>query len=414
VGENGAVIGRASVERMTLGGGAHMNRIDSYTATPLSIVDTSGAELGRTAARIEGAGGVRLGPVGLGLALAYAPAETRTVAAPVPKVNISARPAVAGGVVWAPGEAFCVGAHARWRRTTQRIQHLAVTAGSRIYEFAGFHEPIPLDLTTHYSRRLETEVAGGGLSVGGEVLGSRWAIHAEADEFEEERWSGSTADEERDRWEGRGREAGLAVQRPWAVRSVAVLATGRVVWADFEGTAHHAERPDPVFDADTEVLRMHADLRLLHPAGWRGALIIGTTRSVETRRDRVAGATTDIRSWSPSLALELARDLPAGFAVGIAGAAGRYAPAGTLPDPDGMGAIYRAHLAPEHMLYGTPADTYAGEVTLRWTHPSGSFLWMRAHRASVGRGESTVTLPLSPREDRSGWGVSLGVELPGT
>lgn len=414
VGERGVVIGRASVERVTMSGGAHMNRVDPYTASPFSVADTSGADLGRTAARLEGAGGIRLGPIGLGLALAFAPAETRTVAAPVPKTNIAARPAVNAGLVWELGPALRVGAHGRWLRTTQSIQHLAVAAGSRIFEFAGYHEPIPLDLATFYTRRLEAEALGAGLSAGGEAFRARWVLHAEVGEVEEFQWDGSTDFESRDRWTARSREAGVALQRPLRYGSIALLLTGQARWSTLDGTATRADRPEPddAFDAEAEAIGLEADVRVTHPAGWQAALTVGTTRSVQTRTDPIARVHSRVESWSPTVALEVARAVGSGLSLGVGAAAGQYAPAGALPHPDQMGDAYRAYIAPENMLYGTPANAYTAEATVRWGHASGSAVWLRPRYGSLGGGETGFVLPLSPEGDRTGWGVELGVSLP--
>lgn len=412
LGEGGAVIGRVAVDRTTLSDGVHMNRVDPYTATPFAIVDTSGADVSRTEAVLEGAGGMRLGPVALGLALAFAPAETRTVAAPVPKVNVSARPAATAGIAWRVGPALTIGAHGRWRRATQRLQHLAVAAGSRIYELAGFHEPIPLDLATYYSRRIETEAMGAGVSAGGTVLGTDWVLHGEVGELEEEFWDGSTDDETRDRWNATTLEAGLALQRPFRYADVEILATGRVLWSDLDGTAYLVERDTTAFDAEAGTLRLDADVRLTHPSGWSGALTLGTTRATHLRRDDLARVYVDLSSWSPTAAVEVGRALGRGFAASAGAAVAQYAPAGALPDPTEMGEVYRAWVAPEHMMYGTPAFSYAGETTLRWTHTSGSNVWLRARYGSANRASSSYTFQFNPEGERKAWVVALGVGLP--
>lgn len=413
VGERGAVIGRVSVERLRFGGGAHTNRVDPYTATPFAIIDTAGADLGRTAAVIEGAGGIRLGPVGLALALAFSPAETRTVAAPVPKVNLSGRPAVSAGVVWDVAPALRVGAHGRWRRTTQRIQHLAVAAGSRIYEFAGFAEPIPLDLATHYNQYLEAEAMGVGLAAAGEVLGSSWVLYAEAGEHEELQGVRSRGGDVRDRWTASGLEAGLAVQRPLRLGAATLLVTGRALWSTAEGTAYQAERESDVFHADADAIRLNADLRMTHPAGWQGALTVGTTRASTFQQDSITRMHADLQSWSPTAAAEVGRSLGAGLAAAVGVAVAQYAPAGALPDPNELGTAARTWLVPGQMLMATPAWTYAGEATLRWTHPSGSAVWARTRYGSMTPDEGPFRLLLAPEGSRTAWRVALGVGLPG-
>ena len=414
LGDAGAVIGRVSVDRVTMADGVHMNRVDPYTATPFAIVDTAGADVGRTEAVLEGAGGMRLGPIALGLALAFAPAETRTVAAPVPKVNISARPAVTAGVAWVLGPALTIGAHGRWRRTTQRLQHLAVAAGSRIYELAGFHDPIPLDLATYYSRRLETEATGAGVSAAGTVAGTDWVLHGEVGTVDEEVWDGSADDVSRDGWSATSQEAGLAIQRPVRSGDWTILATGRVLWSALDGTAYLAERDTTAWHAEAGSLRLTADVRVNHPSGWSGAVVLGTTRATRYRRDDLARVYVDLSSWSPTAAVEVGRELGSGFAASAGAAVAQYAPSGALPDPASLGEIYRAWIAPEHMMYGTPAFSYAGATTLRWTHPSGSTLWIRGNCGAVRRRSGAIALQLSPEGERTGCAVALGVGLPGS
>jgi hypothetical protein len=97
-GERAAAAGRFLTDRGAWGAPYHANVVGPYGSSPLAVVDTTGTEVGRTTAVIEGAGALRLGPVAVGTVLGFDAQESSSVEAAVPRRFRSATPA--GAIGW--------------------------------------------------------------------------------------------------------------------------------------------------------------------------------------------------------------------------------------------------------------------------------------------------------------------------
>jgi hypothetical protein len=84
-GTRAAAAGRVVVDRASFGAPFFPNVMDPFDTTPLLVVDTTGTDVNRTIARVEGAGAVAFGPLAIGASLGFEAGESRTVAAPVPR-----------------------------------------------------------------------------------------------------------------------------------------------------------------------------------------------------------------------------------------------------------------------------------------------------------------------------------------
>src|ERR1019366_6815630 len=82
VGTRGALVGRVIFDRNTNNGGTRSDVNDPYGSTPFVLTDTSTSAVRQSRARLEGAGGWRLGNWGIGTALGYDTQNSATVGAP--------------------------------------------------------------------------------------------------------------------------------------------------------------------------------------------------------------------------------------------------------------------------------------------------------------------------------------------
>src|SRR5690606_15099051 len=80
----GAVSGGLTVGRTGYTDGSYGNLVTPYASSPHTSADTAGADIRELRARLEGAGGWRIGAWSLGLALAYETTDGRTEASLTP------------------------------------------------------------------------------------------------------------------------------------------------------------------------------------------------------------------------------------------------------------------------------------------------------------------------------------------
>ncbi|UCG88084.1 MAG: hypothetical protein JSW71_05945, partial [Gemmatimonadota bacterium] len=147
LGGRGAGIGRVTVDRGTLDANAYADILEPYGSDPYSIADTIGDAVGRTAVRLEGAGGWRVGAFGLGLAAGYHQQETRTIASAVPRLYRNANPGLTAGVtVDLLASALQLALVGRWQQEVDQVSMYSVAAPSRVYPFSGYEDPVPRDL----------------------------------------------------------------------------------------------------------------------------------------------------------------------------------------------------------------------------------------------------------------------------
>lgn len=408
LGDRGAGVGRVVFERADSGEPAFADVPLPYGSGPLAVLDTLGDPLNRTAVRVEGAGGWRAGPVGLGLGLAFESQDTRTEASPVPRTMRTASPGVTGGVSWAPEKGGVrVGAHGRWQRSAHTLAIFSVAAPSRVYALEGYNDPVPIGLNaTLFQRRLvrETWAAGGGVG-GGSVDGLAWAAFAQRERLTEERFDPRTADPLADGWEADAWTAGAAIRAPLLSRRLLVAADAR--YTTLDGEARRGDLEGITFLADEEHLELSGEARLEVGRAWRIGARAGLVHEARTRRDALAEARSEIEGWAPSAGLEAAA-LLGRLAVGLGGAVAFESPDSSIPDPTSLGPVYRRWIAPELAIETAEAWSRSLSATLRFRARETTAVWLRGTWGAVS---ATDPPPDVPDGRRRMWAIALGVLL---
>ncbi len=382
---SGGTVGAVSVERTSLGSGAPSDVADPYGMSPHLVADDSGTDLGGTVARLEGAGGWRLGPFGLGLAAAYMSWDTRTGEAVFPRSQRGSR---AGAVVGLAGEAGAVvlGARARW---FGEVQALSVSNRSaevmQVYLFEGFGEPISQELGYRqaYSRRIDRDGNGFGFSGMMNLGDLKLVLFGEWETFSDKQSQQRVNDPPTDRWEASGPRLGAATQGSIADGTAAFLA--HVVWYRFsgEGTRAGLEEEGTLFDATEEVWHGSAELRIRPKENWTVATHVDLARNHRHRRDLLVHVISSLSTWRPALALEAAHDMGI-FAVSAGVGVAWQTPRGGIPDPKYHQEDYRNWIAPEHTYEATGSMSRSALLTVSWNAPQGNhvYLELRFDRAT--------------------------------
>lgn len=412
LGTSGAGVGRVVVDRTDFGDGAFFDVARPYSSNPLSVVDTVGGDLRRTSARLEGAGGWRLGSLGLGLALGYTAHETRTEESAVARLNRLAYSGATGGVVYHVdgGSDLRVGVHARGQRSSEFVQLFPLSGTNRVYQLEGYRDPIPRAVQPNmgYRRHLDLEVYGGGVSVGGGGLGGSWVLVVEAGRRRDEHTLDETSDPRLDTW-----EADLVAARGTFGTSLgSALVTVEAGWAALDGEARLAEFDDVFHTADESRWFLRSDLRGDFGSGWRVGVVWSSERRESVRRDELARASSDIRAWTHGGGGEVVRRLSPGLAASVGGTVVVHSPGGTLPGRSDLGPVYDRFIAPGLLVEGTAATALSVEGALRWRRDAGSLMFARGRWGSVSPDLTDGRRPaLLPDGNRSQWSVDLGVVL---
>jgi hypothetical protein len=409
----GGAIGRVVVERVEQRDGARADVLIPYTSNPFVVMDTLGDALGATAARLEGAGGWRIGSLGVGLGLGFEASETRTVASPVPRLRRVASPGVTAGLNYYLGRwDLEVGLFGRWQQTAQTIFVSSRAARTRVYVLGGYFEPVPLDLTEDvFLRRIDRRARAGGVSLGGRFLGVRWSLFARVDQLEEGQSSVLSNDPPTDRWNAGGWTAGFGAQR--LVGHGRALVTLSARGSRLAGEAFRADVEEVNFETDEQALNVSGEVRLLRHNNWAAVMRFTLERENRQRRDVLARVGSDLKHWEPGAAIEVSRWMTFGLAVAEGATISQHAPWGTIPNPDRMGPAYRRYLAPELAVYGTETVSRSASLTLRWQARSDTSLWIRGRSTTVSGGGAIGRIAFLPSGTRGSQTLDLGVTLAG-
>jgi hypothetical protein len=410
LGNSGSVVGGVQVERASLAGGAPANVADPYAMTPHIFADTSATDLGRTLARLEGAGGWNVKGWGLGVALGHASWDTRTDVSLVPRFQRGSRSGVSLGVSRpiVPGR-FAVGTHARWLSNVQMLSLSTREATTRIYIFEGYGEPVASDLAPRqgYSRRIEREGGAAGITGAATFAGLNVALFGEATRIMERQAHESSNDPPTDRWDATGRTLGLAAEsRP---RDGRTRMHARVTWTRVSGEAGRAGLEDEgrLFEATEEVVEAALDYAFRPNADWSVGAHLGVYRDDRFRRDLLARVRSSIRTVRPTVALEARRAVGTSVAVGLGVGVGWSTPTGGIPNPDLRGDLYRVLIGPELAYYATPSRSNAAFFTLQWRRSAGDVLAVAVQYDRAAPRAASVRLPLAPDGNRTTWDVAV-------
>lgn len=414
LGSKGAGIGRMVVDHGSFKDQAFSDVLVPYSTEPFTVIDTLGEETSRTAVRIEGAGGWQLGRLGLGLGFGYAQQETRTVESAVPVLNRTANPGVTGGVTYdlADGKVH-VGVYGRWQQTAEVVSILSVAAASRVFRFSGFDDPVPINLVaTFFSQRFNRKAWAAGGAVGAELGAVSWTVFAQREDLTSENFSTTFGEGMADHWDADGWTAGGAAQVELASRHLLLTVDAR--YSNITGEERRAEIDGVPFTADETRWHVNGELRANSDNGWEAALRLGIKREDRTRSDGLAIASTDIRSWRPAAAFEVARWLGPTFAVSGGVAVSEYNPSGSVPKATTLGPIYQNWLAPAAALEATEATAHAFMGTLRWQARATLGFWVQVRSESASPPDNrSGLLPGAPSGDRDRFRAAFGVVLGG-
>jgi hypothetical protein len=410
VGAHAGVAADVAVDRTTLGAPIYADVADPYTLSPLAVLDTSGLAMGRTTARIEGAGGLAVGRLLLGASLGYRAQQIRTVRSPVPHQDRVANPALVLGAGLRLLRNLRVGAYGRWQETRESINLFSIAAASRVYQFTGYDDPGPQDIAgTWYSRYRESSARGGGLTADGSLGRLRWTAYGDVGSATDAGWSQQTEHPKQDRWNADVRAGGVALQR--AFRGDEVLVTAHVDWSHADGRVHRIDLPGVTYTNTATVVLPGIDVRLRPPTPWRFDFTLSDPWQERQAADSVVQRRSVLRSWTPTLTAAASRTLGGGVALGLSLGLAHVAVGGAIPDPAYMGPTYDAYIAPTTQLYTTPVTAQAAGLTLRWDHGRARSFYVQAEERRASAGGSSVTLPDSPTGSRTTWALRFGALL---
>ncbi len=413
MGPNGAGIGHIVLQRARLDDGVHGSIVQPYASEPYAVVDTIGEAMSGTTVLLEGAGGWQLGRIGFGVGLGYESLDERSVASAAPRTHRKATPGVTAGIDYALRRVgLHLGAFGRWQQTSETMSVYSINTSTRLYRLAGYHEPVPINITNNYYRRRFNRKAWAlGVTVGGRTGAVDWAAFAQSENLSAVNYTTTVGEAPEDRWESGGWSGGGGGQ---FTIGKSLLATANAKVTMLSGNAKQHEISGTPFRANEMRAELNAELRLVPISGWEAAVSLGVVREERERIDGLAEVSSDIRVWRPSTSFELARWLGSSFAVSVGGAFMQHNPAALLPLASAMGPVYQNWVAPELELEATAAQGKMGMVTLRWQPTPATGVWVRAlyEQAQPSR-QSLGKLPHGPEGDRTGWSIRLGVVMGG-
>jgi hypothetical protein len=412
-GERSAAAGRLSLDQRTSRSPVHAAVAFPFGSSPLVIMDTAGSAMRHSAARVEGAGSVNLGRASLGAALGMDVQESRTLAAPVPRLIRVAAPAATVGVALAvPGtDRVQVGAHASWQRARQSVGLYSIGGATRVYQLSGYRDAPPMDLAgAFYNRDIQRESRAAGIATAAVVGGTTVVAFGEVASTSESHTSLQVLDPPSDDWSGEGLTYGIAAARAFLRDRLALHGTIRR--AALEGTARLDESGDViVFAAEEDRLEALLDARMrLHP--WIFGFRVAGTRDMRVRIDSVAGMTARIESWTSAAAAEVARSVGTNLSLALGLGVASYKPAGSIPDPRPPGSLFLGYIGPELAFYGTDATAYSSTITAAWDTRGSATFFLQAEMGSVSpAGTSGFRLGPAVGASRTGWAVRAGATL---
>ena len=417
LGTGGAAIGRVVVERLHRTGNAHADAVLPFSSNPFTVLDTLGDALASTVIRLEGAGGWRLGNLGVGLGVGFEGREVRTEASPVPRQDrVSASGLAAGLAYHIAGGAFRLGVFGRRAQTAQTVYMYGYAENSLAYMLSGYYEPLPMELSPWGSRRVwrrfDRVAWAYGFSVGGRVSGVEWTGFAQLERAAEEQFIDEYAnDPPTDDWDANGWTLGFAAQRILTKSRILVTVSAR--YAQLDGETLRMDLDEVNFTVSESAAHVTGEVRLLPRSGWGAAVQVAVGREGRKRRDVLARVGSDLKHWAPALSVEISRTLPRGFAVSAAGGISQHVPWGDIPAPPAMSYAYQTWIAPELSLYGTKAWSRTGALTLVWLARDGVSLWAQGKLAFLSPQTGHTHLQFQPEGSRTRSRIEVGVTMGG-
>lgn len=412
LGTRGAVAGGALFDRTIRDPSTISNVNEPYSSSPLVVTDTSVYALRTSRARLEGAGGWRLGGWGLGLALGYDTRTTATVAAPFIRRNRAVLPAAAIGVARPfAGGRFQAGVRAGWQGGEETIILATVGQTGMVFQLAGYADVPGLRIgALPYYRRMSRQAFVGGASVSGAFGRAQWVAYADGTRSDEQLTNQRENDPPEDEWATTGTVFGGTLQLPFARERATLTVQGRTVAVNGDGKLFPNTASLTTAERETNG---SAELRFATPSGRWSALARGSIMSEHRERnDSIAGVGTIINGTTPGIAIELGRKLSSRVMLVGGYAFARYSGTGTIPSAASRGAVFQRIFAPELDIATSVLVSQAFSGVLLWQARPAASVWFSGRSEQLS--SSSADRPLAPQGERTGTTFSLGVIMTGT
>lgn len=405
----GAVMGRAIFDRNVRNPSSVADVNEPYASTPFVVTDTSSAALRQTRARLEGAGGWRLGDWGLGLALGYDTRNTATISSPLVRRNRAVTAAGTVGIARTfSSDRVRIGVRGEWRGGEESLSLLEFAQQGFLYLLEGYREVPGRDFLGLYQRRMTEEMRSAGASVGGRAGAVKWVAYGDGARFRERLTSEERDDPASDLWATTGRSGGAAVQLPLFRGRTTLTVTGRL--ATLTGHAEQVLPSRAGYLAHERVGGLRAELRLAPTAsGWTGVMSGSLLAEHRERNDSIAKASAVVDGTTPAVAVEVGRIF--GDQLMIAGgyAIAGYSGSGTIPSASSSGALYKRVFAPELDIATSGARSQALSLAARWHPRTAAAFWLAGRYERLNADARAA--PLVPSGSREATSVWLGVTL---
>jgi hypothetical protein len=412
IGGRGSVIGRAGVGAASIAAAPFAALALPYRSDPFVPTDTMVPDVRRVAARLEGAIGGRFGGWTAGIAVGALTTKDHTAASPTPRLGRRTVPGVVAGIAHAlPFTNIRLAVTGRWLGGAETVLLVGQPQPGLVYALDGYSEPEPVAISREapYLHRVNRSAWSGGLAAEGGLWGTRWTLFAERARRSDAHVLARRFDAPIDRWHATGWTLGAALQRP--LDGKRVLVTAAAGWDHLTGNATRNDLPGDIYRADEQALDLRADVRWTpHRSRWRTGVVLAIRREHRTERDFLVPIASDLRTWTPAAAVEVAY-VGTRTSVGLGYSVSGYAAVASLPDPTAMGPVFVRVSAPALQLDARRAVPMAATITVRRRVGGTTALLFAARGYRVTPAGRQPALALAPGGERIAGEVTLGVIL---
>ena len=406
----GAGIGRVTFGRDVRDPSSVSDLNEPYPSSPFVITDTTVTALRRTRARLEAAGGWRVGGWGLGVALGHDARNTATVAAPFARRNRAVFSAATVGLSRASADGrYQVGARAQLKGGEETVGLSEIAEQGIVFELVGYREVPVRDIQGFYTRRVTREVRSGGIGAAARVGRGQVVVFADATRSRERPTSQQRDNPASDLWATSGGMGGISAQFPLFADRVLFAANGR--FTKLSGRAKQVLLSPTGFDADERALEGSVEARYSPAtAPWMGVAKLSLLSDRRERNDSVAQANTVIQGTTPGAAVELGRRLGVRLLIVGGYAISAYSGSGTIPSAASRGPVYRRLIAPELAIATTGTRAQAFSFAARYAPRESAAVWVAGRSEIFSSDNASGSLvPLGNRTANTIWvGVTLG------
>ena len=366
VGARGIAIGRFVLDRESSDVSSFTQRALPYGSSPFVAADSVSPPLQGTRARLEGALGLRLGPLALGAAAGIDTREHNSIDFPLRRSGRATIPAASLGAEYlVPRRAIRMGAYYRWSEAAEQNLLNPVPLPIVIYAVAGLDEPLGISTNTGQPSLVRTERRGAavGATLDATLLGARIVVSHERGTLAEDQYRTLAAVRPTDEWRAEASETRLQVQRMLGRNRLTVVGSQQTLTGD--GTRYDL-RGVAVRGRD-ERTAVEADLRAPMGTRWQGAVFGGVVQQSHVRTDFVAELTVDLMAPTPFGGIEVVRRMGRGGRAALAAGASvaQRSPSGTVPPAASRGENYRKFTGAALAYDGSVAQAGAGWLRLQ-------------------------------------------------